>query len=145
MALTNAGRPETSPASELMRALAETIVRFERDNFHRTVRRVRVHLVDDLILLRLQGVLSPAERSLAESREGQMLMRQLLVREFDEVHELLILRLNEVLAGRRVRGVSVDLDPAADERLIVCRLDGSLDVPPAGPEGAWEPDSDAHR
>lgn len=127
MTLANARRRDTSPNEELVRALTDAIVQFERDNFHRTVRRVRIHLVDDLILLRLQGVLSPAERSLAESREGQMLMRQLLVREFDEVHELLILRLNEVLLRRRVRSLSVDLDPAADERLIICRLDAPID------------------
>src|SRR5690625_4570984 len=110
MALTNARRREMSPEENLVRALTDAIVQFERDNFHRKIRSVRIHLVDDLILLRLQGVLSPAERSLAESRDGQMLMRQLLVREFDEVHELLVLRLNEVLSRRRVRSLSIDLD-----------------------------------
>ncbi|OUN01658.1 MAG: hypothetical protein BAA04_00215 [Firmicutes bacterium ZCTH02-B6] len=138
MAFTNADTRSASPQADLTRVLADTIVRFERDNFHRTARRVRVHLVDDLILLRLQGVLSPAERNLAESREGQMLMRQLLVREFEEVHELLVLRLNEVLPGRRVRGVSVDLDPAADERLIVCRLDGPIDSLTGTEDATWE-------
>jgi|GEM_PF-3416952 len=137
MALGEAGREAARPAVDLLRALAETVVRFERDNFHRSVRRVRVHVVDDLLLLRLQGVLSPAEQSLAASREGQTLMRQLLMREFDEVHELLVLRLNEVLPGRRVRGVSVDVDPAADERLIICRLDGPMTLPGDGP-AAWE-------
>lgn len=129
LALIDARRDDFSPEEALTRALIDEIVRFERDNFHRTVRRVRVHLVDDLLLLRLHGVLSPAERSLAESREGQMLMRQLLLREFDEVQELLALRLNDVLAPRRVRGLSVDLDANADERLIICRLAGSFDEP----------------
>ncbi|HEY8418754.1 MAG TPA: hypothetical protein VIK93_12055, partial [Limnochordales bacterium] len=77
------------------------------------------------------------------SREGQMLMRQLLVREFEEVHELLILRLNEVLPGRRVRGVSVDLDPAADERLIICRLDGPVHALAGIQHATWEPGNDA--
>lgn len=138
MVFTDVSRWDTSPGEDLIRTLADTIVRFERDNFHRTARRVRVHLVDDLILLRLQGVLSPAERSLVESREGQMLMRQLLVREFDQVHELLILRLNEVLGGQRVRSVSVDLDPAADERLIICRLDGPADPTAGAAPAGWK-------
>lgn len=138
MALTNARRREMSPEENLVRALTDAIVQFERDNFHRKIRRVRIHLVDDLILLRLQGVLSPAERSLAESRDGQMLMRQLLVREFDEVHELLVLRLNEVLSRRRVRSLSIDLDPVTDERLIICRLDGPI-VDPSGSERDDEP------
>ena len=60
MALTNARRREMSPEENLVRALTDAIGQFERDNFHRKIRRVRIDLVDDLILLRLQGVLSPA-------------------------------------------------------------------------------------
>ena len=67
-----------------------------------------------------------------------MLMRQLLVREFDEVHELLVLRLNEVLSRRRVRSLSIDLDPVTDERLIICRLDGPI-VDRSGSERDDEP------
>lgn len=147
MALIDARSDGPSRKEIVTRALIDTILQFEGDNFHRTVRRVMVHFVHDLVLLRLQGVLSPAERSLAESREGQTLMRQLLLREFDEVQELLALRLNEVLAPRRVRGLSVDLDAAADERLIICRLDGSseelLAPEEPGAGGDWT-DDDSH-
>lgn len=127
MSATAAKFEQLPSARRLQQLLAESVAQFERENFHRSARQVRVHLVDDLILLRLQGVLSPAERSLAESKEGQTLMRQLLLREFDELQELLALKLNAVLTTRRVRSLSVDLDPVADERLIICRLDGLVD------------------
>lgn len=126
MGVPSAQPHDPSPELSLKRSLAEAVSQFECENFHRSARRVRVHCVDDLVLLRLQGVLSPAERSLAESREGQTLMRQLLLREFDELQELLALRLNNVFAVRRVQSLSVDLDPVADERLIICRLDGPV-------------------
>lgn len=119
--------PEKSERERLKEMLARSVAQFEGENFHRSARKVRVHLIEDLILLRLQGVLSPAERSLAESKEGQTLMRQLLLREFDEIEKLLALRLNSVLSVRRVQSLSVDLDPVADERLIICRLDGFID------------------
>lgn len=136
-----------TPGRRLKRSFAEAVSQFERENFHRSARRVRVHFVDDLVLLRLQGVLSPAERSLAESREGQTLMRQLLLREFEELQEMLALRLNRVMTRRRVRGLSVDLDPVADERLIICRLDGDVadefaHHPPAEPTPDNGPDDD---
>lgn len=53
-------------------------------------------------------------------------MQQRLLREFDELQELLALRLNSVLTKRRVRSLSVDLDAVTDERLIICRPGGPV-------------------
>ena len=50
----------------------------------------------------------------------------------------LVLRLNEVLSRRRVRSLSIDLDPVTDERLIICRLDGPI-VDRSGSERDDEP------
>ena len=54
----------------------EAIIKFEKDYLGRGPLEARTFFVHDMILVRLRGVLTPAELKLAESREGQMLVKQ---------------------------------------------------------------------
>ena len=63
-----------------------------------------------------------------------MLMRQLLLKEIEELRDVLTFELQSV-TGVAVRGVSVDLDPENDERIVVCRFDAPLDSAGASGRG----------
>jgi len=113
--------PEGALADEVRRL----IFGFEEKYLSRRPRRIGVYLLGDVLVVRVHGILSPAERQLASSPDGRMLMRQLLLKEMEELRDVLSFELQSV-AGVAVLGVTVDLDPENDERIVVCRFDAPL-------------------
>ena len=56
---------------EIEAAICEGINRFEQDYMGRGPRDIRAHLIGDLLVIRLQGVLTAAEQHLAKSLPGE--------------------------------------------------------------------------
>ena len=52
---------------EIEAAISEEISRFEQDYMGRGPKDIQVHLLDDLLLIRLRGVLAAAEQHLVKS------------------------------------------------------------------------------
>ena len=52
---------------EIESAISEEISRFEQDYMGRGPKDIQVHLLDDLLVIRLRGVLAPAEQNLVKS------------------------------------------------------------------------------
>ena len=48
---------------EIEAAISEEISRFEQDYIGRGPKEIQVHLIDDLLLIRLRGVLAAAEQT----------------------------------------------------------------------------------
>ena len=64
---------------EIEAAISEEISRFEQDYMGRGPKDIHVHLIDDLLLIRLRGVLSAAEQQLVKSlpaENGRDLLKQ---------------------------------------------------------------------
>ena len=63
---------------EIESAISEEINRFERDYMGRGPKCVQVHLLDDLLVIRLRGILAPAEENLVKSlpESGRDLLKQ---------------------------------------------------------------------
>lgn len=112
--------------SDLANAVRGLIYGFEAKYLSRNPRRIGVYILADVLVVRVHGILSPAERQLASSPDGRMLMRQLLLKEIEELRDVFTFELQSV-TGVAVLGVSVDLDPENDERIVVCRFDAPLD------------------
>ena len=55
---------------ELETAIKNSVIRFEQEFMGRGPTDVRAFIIHDIILVRLKGVLTPAERQLAKSRMG---------------------------------------------------------------------------
>ena len=56
---------------EIEAAICEGISRFEQDYMGRGPKDIRTHLIDDILVVRLQGVLTAAEQHLAKSLPGE--------------------------------------------------------------------------
>ena len=52
---------------EIEAAISEEISRFEQDYMGRNPKDIQVHLLDDLLVIRLRGVLAAAEQHLVKS------------------------------------------------------------------------------
>ena len=55
---------------EVEASLANAIIQFEKDHLGRGPVEARVYIIEDMILVRLRGVLTPAESKLAQNLES---------------------------------------------------------------------------
>lgn len=128
----------SSQAGSLADAVRRLISGFEEKYLSRRPRRIGVYVMGDVLVARVHGILSPAEKQLATSPDGRMLMRQLLLKEIEELRDVLSFELRSV-TGAGVLGVTVDLDPENDERVVVCRFDAPIE--PGAPQSHERPDA----
>ena len=56
----------TKTKSQLEVEISEAIIRFEREFMGRGPEETKTYIIDDMVLIRLRGVLTPAEKNLAE-------------------------------------------------------------------------------
>jgi len=65
-----------SSKGQLEAEITKAIIQFEREHLGRGPREARCWIIQDLILVRLRGVLTPAEEKLAQDPEGRNLVKR---------------------------------------------------------------------
>jgi len=111
--------------SELEAEITQAIVRFEIEYMGRGPKEARSHIVDDLIVVRLKGVLTPAEQQLSTSTEGVELIKDMRSR-LRENTKAEFSRMISDATGVPVRDILTDISTASNERVFVFILDGNL-------------------
>ena len=117
--------------NELTRGEAETAVRnavikFEQEFMGRGPMDVKAFIIRDLVLVRLKGVLTPAERQLAKNPEGIEMVRRMRQNLIEQGREKLSTQVSEI-TGAKVTGLFTDIDTQIGERIIVLTLDQDLE------------------
>jgi len=108
---------------ELEAAVSQTIIRFEKEYMGRGPLETKSTLLDDLLLVRLKGVLTPTEIKLAESQDrGRYLLKQVRQQLLDFGRPLLQSAVEEIL-GVPVQSVHTDISTKTGERIIVFTLE----------------------
>ena len=79
----NVNKHEHCGESAQEMSIADAIQHFEQEYMGRSSRYIRVYLVKDIAVVRARGMLSPAERQLASTHEGRVLIKQLWVKEME--------------------------------------------------------------
>jgi uncharacterized protein YbcI len=108
--------------------ISEAVIKFEREYMGRGPEEARSYLLGDMILVRLRGVLTPAERQLAESSdysEGGTLVKQVRMQLLEKARSLLEAIVYDI-TGRRVTSLHTDISTRTGERIIVWTLDGTV-------------------
>jgi uncharacterized protein YbcI len=117
--------PETKGQMEAR--IATAVTQFEREHIGRGPQEVRTWIIQDLVLVRLKGVLTPAEEKLVRDEEGQRLVRevrrQLLEGSRARLDEMILL-----LTGVRVISLHSDISTKTSERIIVFTLSEDLEA-----------------
>jgi uncharacterized protein YbcI len=114
---------------EIEAAISEEINHFEQDYMGRGPKCIQVHLLDDLLVIRLRGVLAPAEQNLVKSlpESGRNLLKQVrshLIETTRPVMEPMI----ENVTGVKVVTMHHDICTATGEEVILFTLAQSPDV-----------------
>jgi uncharacterized protein YbcI len=111
--------------TELEAEFSRAIQKFEREQMARSPNETRSHMIGDMILVRLKGILSPAELRMAESREGRSLVKELRSQMFETSRPILEEIVRQVL-GCNLISLHTDLSTRTGERIIVFTLDATL-------------------
>lgn len=112
---------------QLEARIATAITQFEREHLGRGPRDVRTWILQDLILVRLRGVLTPAEEKLAQDPAGYHLVKEVRTRLIEGSRAMLdelILSLTEV----RVISLHSDISIKTGERIIVFTVAEDLEA-----------------
>ncbi|HUW62906.1 MAG TPA: DUF2294 domain-containing protein [Candidatus Bathyarchaeia archaeon] len=106
--------------------ISTAIIRFEQEYMGRGPEETKTDLIDDLVLVRLYGVLTPAEKSLARidsSTRGRALVKQVRIELLEGGRPALEGIIHEI-TGRRVISLHTDVSTKTGERVIIFILDG---------------------
>jgi uncharacterized protein YbcI len=114
---------------EIEAAVSEAISRFEQDYMGRGPKDIHAHLLGDLVVVRLQGVLTAAEQKLAKSLSGEKgrdLLKQVrthLIETARPVMEAMV----EKITGIKVVTMHHDISTRTGEEVVLFTLARSPD------------------
>jgi len=117
----------THSKGQLEASVSQAITQFEREHLGRGPREVRAWIIQDLILVRLNGVLTPAEEKLAQDAEGLRLVKEVR-RQLIESSSSTLDSMIERLTGVRVVSLHSDISVTTNERIIVFTLAEDLEA-----------------
>lgn len=109
---------------ELEAEISTAVIRFKREYMGRGPQEVRTYLVEDMVLVRLKGVLTPAEQRLAQVEDphrGRDLIKQLRVELLEHGREMLEEAIRAIL-GVRIVSLHTDISTRTGESVIVFTL-----------------------
>lgn len=127
--MTSASVPKkVRERSELEMEISRVMIHFEKDFMGRGPLETRTHVFEDMILVRLKGVLTPSEQRLARSQNdrSQYLLKQVrneLLAGGRAILETMILD----IVGIAVRSIHTDISTKTGERVILFTLDQKID------------------
>jgi uncharacterized protein YbcI len=109
---------------EIEAAVAEGIARFEQDYMGRGPKAIHAHLIDDLLVVRLTGVLTVAEQQLVATlavEKGRDLLKQVRIHLIETARPLLEAMVHDV-TGVKVVSLHHDISTRTGEEIVVFTL-----------------------
>jgi uncharacterized protein YbcI len=109
---------------EIEAAICEAITRFEQEFMGRGPKDIRAHLIDDLLVVRLQGVLTAAEQHLVKSlpaEKGRDLLKQVRTHLLETARPLLEAMVREV-TDIGVLSLHHDISTVTGEEVLIFTL-----------------------
>ena len=109
---------------EIEAAVAEGIARFEQDYMGRGPKDIRAYLLGDLLLVRLQGVLTAAEQHLVTTlpaEKGRDLLKQVRTQLIETARPALEKLVHDI-TGIKPRSLHHDISTLTGEEIVVFTL-----------------------
>lgn len=111
---------------EIEAATCEGISHFEQDYMGRGPKDIHAHLIGDLLVVRLQGVLTAAEQHLVKSlpgEKGRDLLKQVRTHLIETARPTMVALVQEI-TGVGVLSLHHDISTATGEEVVVFTLTG---------------------
>ena len=109
---------------EIEADICQGVSRFEQDYMGRGPKDIRAHLIDDLLVVRLKGVLTAAEQHLVQSlpaEKGRDLLKQVRTHLIETARPLMETMVQEV-TGVKVLSLHHDISTTTGEEVVLFTL-----------------------
>ena len=113
--------------SEVETFIRNAIIKFEQEFMGRGPTDVKAFILRDMVLVRLKGVLTPAERQLAKNVEGVDMVKRMRQNLIAQGREKLCSQI-AAITGTEVTGLFTDIETQIGERVMVFTLEHDLDT-----------------
>lgn len=111
---------------EIEALIGEAIIKFEKEYMGRGPKETKTLIINDVIFLRLKGVLTPAEEQLAKTAEGADLIKKTRVQLLEGARVLLENIISEITACQ-IKSLHSDISTKTGERIIIFTLQEDLE------------------
>ena len=115
---------EVKTHGEIESAVCEAVTRFEQDYMGRGPKDIHTHLLGDLLVVRLQGVLTPAEQQLVKSlsaEKGRDLLKQVRTHLIETARPVMEAMVEEI-TGVKVLSMHHDISTVTGEEVVLFTL-----------------------
>ena len=107
--------------------VSDAMVKLQRERTGRGPNKAHTYILEDMVIVRMQEVLTPAERQLTGNPHGQSLVKQF----HQQMHEIARRELETLLeehTGCRVISIHNDVSTKSGEQLTIYILDRNLEA-----------------
>ncbi len=111
---------------ELEAQISDAMVQFEIDYMGRGPKEAKSHIIEDMVLARLKGVLTPAEQQLTKSADGVELVKKVRSTLVENGKPILFKVVSDI-TGVKVLDLHTDISTATGERVFVFMLESDLE------------------
>jgi len=111
---------------EIEAEICRAMVQFEIDYMGRGPKEARTHIIEDMVLVRLKGVLTPAEQQLTKSPDGVELIKKMRSTLIEKAKPLLYQVVGDI-TGTKIISLHTDISTVLGERVMVFVLESDLE------------------
>jgi uncharacterized protein YbcI len=107
--------------------ISEAVIHFEKEYMGRGPLETKTYIIDDMVLVRLKGVLTQAEHQLAKAAppsKGKTLIKQMRI-ELLESGRPLLEAVIQSITGRNIQSLHTDISTITGERVILFTMDAA--------------------
>lgn len=109
----------------LQDVISKEIIKFEKEYLGRGPEHCKTVIIDDLIIVRLDGVLTKAEQHLCKTAADAALVKQIRIKLIENAREIIV-DIIEKNTGIKVKSLHTDLSTKTGERIIVFILENKI-------------------
>ena len=109
--------------------ICEAVIKFEKEFMGRGPLEAKAYIIDDMVLVRLKKVLTPAELRLADSsnrRNGSELIKRVRIALLEQGRSMLESSV-EAITGVKMKSLHTDISTITGERVIIFTLAMALE------------------
>ena len=117
---------ENKTKGQVEAQISEAIIRFEKEYMGRGPTETKAYIIKDMVLVRLKGVLTPAEEQLTKSAEGADLIKRTRMQLIESARALLENIVSDI-TGCQIKSLHTDISTKTGERVIIFTLDQNME------------------
>lgn len=106
--------------------ISNALTKFEIEYMGRGPKETKTYVIDDMVIVRLKGVLTDAEKHLTRNQEGRDLIKKVRATLLENAKDLISQVIKDIV-GISVISLHTDISTITGERVIIFTLSESFD------------------